>query len=249
MMLQSATHSMYCPNRKCGVLIILDTLFTAKDVQAMRHGWHTEVDVSSEATSSEMLCSEPIGCPRCQQPICFKCRSEWHEGMSCHQYQYFASKIVDEVTKFCRKMKWMRCFQCGHVVEKKTGCNHITCMCGSQFCYICGSQWGQCKCQVISEGHALRHNRGPAAETHRCPHCSQAFDSVEELRVHIRMCQANQARKLSCVPLLEEAATTTNGTGAFECASCGSRFSDYGHYKTHRRECVKLPVPREVVHE
>merc|ERR1712178_645271 len=222
MMLRSARHAMYCPNVRCGVLIILDTLLSLDDVKAMRHGWHTEVDVSAEATSSSTLNSGPIGCPRCQQAICFKCRSEWHEGMTCPQYQFLASKIADGMTKFCRKMKWMRCFQCGHVVEKKAGCNHIVCVCGSQFCYLCGAEWGKCKCQIIGEGHALRHNRGPAAAIHRCPYCSQPFDSAEELRVHTSMCQVAQ---------------NDNG-GRFECATCRARFTDYSEYRRHRQSCL-----------
>lgn len=223
MMLHGARQAMYCPNVRCGVLIILDALVSHEDVKAMRHGWHTEVDVSEEAANACVLSSRPIGCPRCQQAICFKCRSEWHEGMSCPQYQYFASKVVDEVTKFCRKMNWMRCFECGHVVEKRAGCNHITCHCGSQFCYLCGAKWGSCKCQVIGEGHALRHNRGLAADaaTHRCPHCTQAFDSAAELRVHVTMCRVAQASR-----------------GAFECASCRARFTEYSLYRDHRRACV-----------
>jgi len=223
MMLHGARQVMYCPNVRCGILIILDAMASHGDVKAMRHGWHTEVDVSEEAANSCVLSSSPIGCPRCQQAICFKCRSEWHEGMTCPQYQFFASKIVDEVTKFCRKMGWMRCFDCGHVVEKKAGCNHITCFCGSQFCYLCGGKWGSCKCQIISEGHALRHNRGPVAiaDAHRCPHCTQPFDSAAEMRVHVTMCQAAQAIR-----------------GAFECATCQARFAEYGQYRDHRRECV-----------
>merc|ERR1712048_208594 len=142
MMLHGTTHSMYCPNLKCGVLIILDTLVSLDHVKAMRHGWHTEVNLSEEVASAQAFTSSAIGCPRCQQAICFKCRSEWHEGMSCLQYQFCASKHVDEVTKFCRKINWMRCFQCGHVVEKKAGCNHMTCICGHQFCYLCGTKWG-----------------------------------------------------------------------------------------------------------
>lgn len=161
MMLHGATHSMYCPNQRCGVLIILDCLHIAKGVEGMRHGWHPEVDVSSEAIDSQMLSSGPGACPKCQQAVCFKCRSEWHEGMSCDQYQWLTSKNADDVTKFCQKMNWMRCFQCGHVVEKNAGCNHITCMCGAQFCYICGRRWGECRCQVIGEGNALRQNRAP----------------------------------------------------------------------------------------
>merc|ERR1719502_2194064 len=110
--------------------------------------------------------------------------------MTCHQYQFLAKQMVDDVVKFCRQMNFMRCFDCGHVIEKKAGCNHITCVCGAHFCYLCGTKWGECKCQVI--GEMARHQRRNVG-THRCPHCAQAMDSAEELRVHISVCQAAQA--------------------------------------------------------
>jgi hypothetical protein len=142
------------------------------------------------------------------------------------------ARHVDEVTKFCRKMKWMRCFDCGHVIEKKAGCNHITCFCGSQFCYLCGSTWGTCKCQNFAQAHALRHNRVPALcqGNHRCPHCRQVYDTADELRVHVGMCQAGQ-------------------DGAFECTLCRARFSEYQQYRDHRKKCFKAQaISREVEH-
>jgi hypothetical protein len=27
------------------------------------------------------------------------------------------------------------------IVEKTSGCDHMTCRCGYQFCYICGGKW------------------------------------------------------------------------------------------------------------
>jgi hypothetical protein len=34
------------------------------------------------------------------------------------------------------------------VVERISGCNHMTCRCGSEFCIVCGSQW---------QGGCMRH--------------------------------------------------------------------------------------------
>ncbi len=31
-------------------------------------------------------------------------------------------------------------------VEKRGGCNSITCLCGNVFCYMCGMREGECKC-------------------------------------------------------------------------------------------------------
>ena len=34
-----------------------------------------------------------------------------------------------------------QCEMCRFVVERREGCNHMTCRCGYQFCYICGIKW------------------------------------------------------------------------------------------------------------
>ncbi|KAK8222279.1 hypothetical protein BKA81DRAFT_352266 [Phyllosticta paracitricarpa] len=36
---------------------------------------------------------------------------------------------------------WQRCYRCENMVEKRSGCNHMTCTCGAQFCYVCGARW------------------------------------------------------------------------------------------------------------
>mmetsp|Transcript_96571 Transcript_96571/g.171692 ORF Transcript_96571/g.171692 Transcript_96571/m.171692 type:complete len:510 (-) Transcript_96571:295-1824(-) len=215
MMLQAATSVMYCPRPSCGVLIILDDLLSAEGIKAARFGFFAD-----RAADSEI--SGPVGCPKCEQALCFQCRSEWHTGMNCAQYQWTVSKYADEITKFCRKMNWMRCFDCGHVIEKKAGCNHITCFCGSQFCYLCGSKWGHCRCEIFDQGHALRHNRAPAAGAlQECRYCHQQLPSAVELRVHLSVCQTALAAR----------------GGTFVCNNCQARFMDAVEYRRHRREC------------
>ena len=27
------------------------------------------------------------------------------------------------------------------MIERTEGCNHMTCKCGNQFCYVCGANW------------------------------------------------------------------------------------------------------------
>lgn len=38
-------------------------------------------------------------------------------------------------------MGWRRCPDCGTLVERTTGCPHIVCVCGGEFCYLCGERW------------------------------------------------------------------------------------------------------------
>ncbi|TRM63513.1 hypothetical protein BD626DRAFT_630022 [Schizophyllum amplum] len=37
---------------------------------------------------------------------------------------------------------WRRCPRCLIFIELVHGCNHMSCICGMQFCYKCGSPWG-----------------------------------------------------------------------------------------------------------
>lgn len=198
MMMKIAKDVMYCPRADCGALIVLD-----------------------DFRASSLTLDGPHGCPKCQQALCFECKSEWHAGMTCAQYQWVAAKSKDAITKFCLAMNWMRCFECGHVAEKKAGCNHITCICGAQFCYVCGMKWGECKCQVFSAGHALRHNRVLADNMRTCRWCQQAYPSELELQAHVRVCR----RRMDAAG------------GAFECASCFDRFPTSDALRSHRRHC------------
>jgi hypothetical protein len=46
-----------------------------------------------------------------------------------------------EVSFFENNLHYRQCKRCKMVVEKNQGCNHITCRCGYQFCYVCGAEW------------------------------------------------------------------------------------------------------------
>ncbi|KAI2601934.1 hypothetical protein GGR54DRAFT_645552 [Hypoxylon sp. NC1633] len=43
---------------------------------------------------------------------------------------------------------WKRCYGCHAFVEHKSACQHITCRCGAQFCYVCGARWRTCECTM-----------------------------------------------------------------------------------------------------
>ncbi|KAL0032118.1 hypothetical protein WJX77_005784 [Trebouxia sp. C0004] len=71
-----------------------------------------------------------------------------------------ASRVDDSDTlSLATEKGWKRCPSCRHVIERQTGCNHITCRCGSQLCYACGTGYvrgrKQCKCELFEVGNAL----------------------------------------------------------------------------------------------
>eukprot|EP01105_Mastigella_eilhardi_P004254 TRINITY_DN15668_c0_g2_i1.p2 TRINITY_DN15668_c0_g2~~TRINITY_DN15668_c0_g2_i1.p2 ORF type:complete len:155 (+),score=22.54 TRINITY_DN15668_c0_g2_i1:68-532(+) len=45
-----------------------------------------------------------------------------------------------------RGLVWQRCPRCGVVVFLNHGCNHVSCLCGMQFCFVCAVSWKACTC-------------------------------------------------------------------------------------------------------
>ena len=51
------------------------------------------------------------------------------------------------------------CPHCLAVIQKSAGCNHITCQCGGEFCYVCGEAY------PLPSSHTHRPNEGPTLNT------------------------------------------------------------------------------------
>lgn len=87
-------------------------------------------------------------CVECASHTCTSCKQAGHTGTPC-------DKNLDSlVMAVVKKKGWQRCSSCKRVVELNGGCHHITCLCGAQFCYLCGKSWGRlrsCKCPLWQE--------------------------------------------------------------------------------------------------
>lgn len=112
-----ASQKFYCPYKDCSAMLVNDS---------------NEIIRESE-------------CPVCRRLFCAQCYVPWHSGVECAEFQ---SLNVDERSREDLMMKelakaeqWSRCPDCRYFVEKTKGCIHMTCRCGSQFCYICGITW------------------------------------------------------------------------------------------------------------
>ncbi len=96
-------------------------------------------------------------CPKCLKTYCLKCQCEFHNGIICKDYKRKKAKEKDEdeenFLNHARNFKLKQCPECKKWIEKKEGCNHITCKCKYEFCYICGEKYstnhGECQYKFI----------------------------------------------------------------------------------------------------
>ncbi|RDX78316.1 E3 ubiquitin-protein ligase RNF144A, partial [Mucuna pruriens] len=111
------SQKFYCPFKDCSAMLISD----AEEV----------------VTSSE--------CPYCNRLFCAQCKVSWHAGIDCMEFrslkQYEREREDLMVMELAKDKSWRRCPKCNFYVEKSGGCSHISCRCGNEFCYACGSSW------------------------------------------------------------------------------------------------------------
>jgi len=75
-------------------------------------------------------------CKSCNKEYCFK-HANAHVGMTCEEYE---EKHKEEFEANRRAIgKSQECPECGIIISKTEGCNHMTCpKCHREFCYLCG---------------------------------------------------------------------------------------------------------------
>ena len=77
-------------------------------------------------------------CGFCLKNTCFLCRNPWHENLDCE------AAMDKEFKKYVKKAEVKECPKCHAKIEKKDGCNHITCtQCQFQFCWLCGRKYSR----------------------------------------------------------------------------------------------------------
>ncbi|CAI2368102.1 unnamed protein product [Moneuplotes crassus] len=85
-------------------------------------------------------------CTICSETFCLKCKEKWHQGFSCEEFKQIKESSPEDLDTVCmiKKEKFQRCTKCKYWVQKSEGCDHITCRCSYQFCYVCGGEYQKC---------------------------------------------------------------------------------------------------------
>ncbi|KAG0620880.1 hypothetical protein M758_4G251800 [Ceratodon purpureus] len=136
---------VYCPYANCS---------TSMDKSGLNI---SEQGNSSTAASSSLY--QKVECVACLRSFCLDCRVPWHWNRSCQEYQNLPPDQRDaeesNLYKLAKNQKWQRCKKCRRIIELAEGCYHMTCRCGYEFCYTCGTEWKhkrqQCQCNLWDE--------------------------------------------------------------------------------------------------
>ena len=78
-----------------------------------------------------------VECFNCHQKTCFRHKVQWHEGMTCEEYD------LNNDPTYQSNRQWImenskKCPGCSYQIEKNRGCDHMTCIkCRHEFCWSC----------------------------------------------------------------------------------------------------------------
>ena len=83
-------------------------------------------------------------CPQCNYQMCVSCKYDYHPTVTCDQYRQWLEEngqADERFNDYVKTTKVQVCPSCRQGVEKKEGCNHMTCRCQTHFCYLCGKEF------------------------------------------------------------------------------------------------------------
>ncbi|KAJ3547549.1 hypothetical protein NMY22_g1599 [Coprinellus aureogranulatus] len=140
-------HPLRCCKNPFDPPLITSRLSSYRRLLDQYNAKRAEILGSSEA--------QPIGlpdilCARCGSSTCSTCKNHTHEGDQCKQ-----NEAVDQLRALARESGWQTCPGCNTIVDLHHGCNHMTCTCRSEFCFVCGVPWKDCECPQWDEERLL----------------------------------------------------------------------------------------------
>ena len=160
-----------CPNADCTKLISPSDLKYILSSEELNRYNRLCVSRAVDGNSEMSWCLTPgcnyafvkdnqpkFSCPLCFKNYCIECKVEYHQGKSCAEYKaenFDPNADPDEVKKFKNELKLKQCRQCQRWIEKNHGCNHMTCFCGAEFCWLCGANYEprECECEQFDSDY------------------------------------------------------------------------------------------------
>mmetsp|Transcript_260 Transcript_260/g.244 ORF Transcript_260/g.244 Transcript_260/m.244 type:complete len:369 (+) Transcript_260:301-1407(+) len=194
---QVSPESLCCPEIGCKTPLTIDEIkanVTSKDFSKYEHftlkrmcesqhwrpcprcDWFA--DISQEDTDIDIWKS--VQCGQCAHKFCGKCgekphRAQEDQDITCEKYSEWLASNSEGEKKFqelVSSSKWRRCPVCSCIAELSDGCKFIYCVCGKNFCYLCGV--------ILTQSLHYSHYRGAPGCTGPYGEGCVGMGSVEE---------------------------------------------------------------------
>eukprot|EP00121_Abeoforma_whisleri_P007374 Awhi_evm1s6730 len=111
-------------------------------------------------------------------------------------YSKVSKEDEEAMSEFCRRKRLKQCPSCKNLVERNGGCNHMTCRCGTNFCYCCGHKFNtkeyeafhaerpmRTLCEVCKSDHDLKD-----CPITYCGICNQVGHQVKDCPLKVKAC-------------------------------------------------------------
>ena len=95
-----------------------------------------------------------VTCLECHKDFCLDCKAAHSSRVSCAHAREMQQVAGDQNQAERASNAWKQqhtkeCPHCKTTIEKTEGCNHMTCrQCRYEFCWLCQSRWGTCRCPM-----------------------------------------------------------------------------------------------------
>ncbi|KAF3088261.1 hypothetical protein TWF103_001174 [Orbilia oligospora] len=95
-------------------------------------------------------------CSSCDKLTCTICRKEMHDDLCPEDPE------TEKLKTLAKEEGWTQCPKCNRLVFRVSGCNSMTCLCKTNFCFRCGGLYGKCNCAFIPRDPTEAANKSKA---------------------------------------------------------------------------------------
>ncbi|KAK6345879.1 hypothetical protein TWF730_010222 [Orbilia blumenaviensis] len=82
-------------------------------------------------------------CLKCDNLTCTNCRKEMHNDLCPDDPE------TENLRGLAKEEGWTQCPKCSRLILRTAGCNSMTCLCKTNFCFRCGCVYTKCICNTI----------------------------------------------------------------------------------------------------
>ncbi len=117
-------------------------------------------------------------CNSCGYATCAKHKLPWHDGKTCAEFDLEPTQLerleAEISTAKLLAASTQMCPACGNGVTKTSGCDHLQCRCGEEWCFECLASWKRIT------------RTGPLAHSQTCSHDARRVrGSGAEVEEHV----------------------------------------------------------------